>query len=53
MDPASWSENNILDFSEEQKNNRKLIKDIMEHAIDINIPLEVDGGFGEDWYSCK
>ena len=30
MDPASWSENNILDFSEEQKNNRKLIKDIME-----------------------
>ena len=30
MDPASWSENNIIDFSEEQKNNRMLIKDIME-----------------------
>ena len=30
-----------------------LVKNIMEHAIDINVPLEVDGGYGEDWYSCK
>ena len=30
MDPASWSINNEYDFTEEQKNNRKFIKDIME-----------------------
>jgi len=30
MDPASWSYNNETDFTEEQKNNRKFIRDIME-----------------------
>jgi len=30
MDPASWSFNNKYDFTEEQKNNRKFIRDIME-----------------------
>ena len=30
MDPASWSVNNIFNFTEEQKKNRKFIKDIME-----------------------
>ena len=30
MDPASWSENNIFNFTEEQKKNRKFIRDIME-----------------------
>ena len=30
MDPASWSINNKYNFTEEQKNNRKFIKDIME-----------------------
>lgn len=30
-----------------------LVKDVMEHALDIGIELEVDGGFGEDWYSAK
>ena len=30
MDPASWSKNNTLGLSEEQKNNRQLIKDVME-----------------------
>ena len=30
MDPASWSDNNIFNFTEEQKKNRKFIKDIME-----------------------
>ena len=38
---------------EEKETAYSLIKNIMEHAIDINVPLEVDGGFGEDWYSCK
>lgn len=31
----------------------KLIKDIMENAMTLSIPLEVDGGFGKDWYSAK
>ena len=30
MDPASWSDNNIFNFTDEQKNNRKFIRDIME-----------------------
>ena len=30
MDTASWSFNNKYDFTEEQKNNRKFIRDIME-----------------------
>ena len=31
----------------------KLIKDIMENALDLDTPLLVDGGFGRDWYSAK
>ena len=30
MDPASWSFNNYFDFTEEQKNNRELIRSVME-----------------------
>ena len=30
MDPASWSDNNTFDFTEEQKNNRQFIRSIME-----------------------
>ena len=30
MDPASWADNNTFNFTEEQKNNRKLIRDDME-----------------------
>ena len=30
MDPASWSDNNNIDFTEAQKQNRKLIRDVME-----------------------
>ena len=31
----------------------KLIKDIMENALNLDVPLLVDGGFGHDWYSAK
>ena len=31
----------------------KLTKDIMENALNIDVPLLVDGGFGRDWYSAK
>ena len=30
-----------------------LIKKEMENAIDFDVPLEVEGGFGKDWYSTK
>lgn len=31
----------------------KLVKDIMEKALTLDVPLKVDGGFGKDWYSVK
>lgn len=37
----------------EKETAYKLIKDIMENALLIDVPLEVDGGFGRDWYSAK
>ena len=30
-----------------------LIKEIMEHALDLGVKLEVDGGFGHSWYDAK
>lgn len=30
-----------------------LVKNIMEHAMDLPTKLEVDGGFGHTWYDCK
>lgn len=30
-----------------------LVKDIMEHAIDLPVKLEVDGGYGRTWYDAK
>ena len=38
---------------EEKDEIYKLVKDIMEHALKLEVPLEVDGGFGEDWYQAK
>ena len=37
----------------EKEQAYKIIKDIMENALSIDVPLEVDGGFGRDWYSAK
>ena len=31
----------------------KLVKETMENALALDVPLEVDGGFGLDWYSAK
>ena len=31
----------------------KLVKDTMEHALKIDVPLEVDGGFGLTWFDAK
>ena len=30
-----------------------LVKDNMTHALDLSVPLEVDGGFGDSWYEAK
>jgi DNA polymerase-1 len=30
-----------------------VIKDIMEHALELQVPLKVDYGYGEDWYEVK
>ena len=30
-----------------------LVKDIMEHALQLDVKLEVDGGYGRSWYDCK
>ena len=30
-----------------------VIRDIMENAIDIDVPLKVDAGYGTDWYEVK
>ena len=38
---------------DEKEKAYKLIKDIMENALNLDIPLLVDGGFGHDWYSAK
>lgn len=40
-------------YKEEKEKVYNLAKSIMESALNIDIPLEVDGGFGKDWYSAK
>ena len=40
-------------YKDEKEEVYNTAKSIMEHALDIDIPLEVDGGFGKDWYSAK
>ena len=40
-------------YKDEKDAIYNLVKSIMEGALDIDVPLEVDGGFGKDWYSAK
>ncbi|MCR5516942.1 MAG: DNA polymerase I, partial [Lachnospira sp.] len=40
-------------YKEEKEELFKMVKSIMESALQVDIPLEVDGGFGKDWYSAK
>ena len=39
--------------SKEKDKVYDLVKNIMENAMKLNVPLEVDGGFGRTWYDCK
>ena len=38
---------------EEKETAYQIIKDQMVNALQLSIPLEVDGGFGLSWYDCK
>ncbi|NLB49387.1 MAG: hypothetical protein GX807_01015, partial [Erysipelotrichia bacterium] len=38
---------------EEKEKVYPLIKNIMEHALDLKAGLEIDGGFAKDWYDAK
>ncbi len=38
---------------EEKEIVYQLVKEKMTNAMELNIPLEVDGGFGLSWYDCK
>ena len=40
-------------INEEKDIIEKLVKDIMEHTIKLNVPLEVDIEFGTNWYDAK
>ena len=39
--------------SDEKEIVYNLVKDVMEHAMDLPTKLEVDGGFGHTWYDAK
>lgn len=38
---------------EEKEKVYGLVKETMEHAMELDVSLEVDGGFGKDWYDAK
>ncbi len=38
---------------EEKEKVYQVIKDKMINAMNLSIPLQVDGGFGKSWYDCK
>ena len=38
---------------EEKEKAYQIVKEQMTKAMDLSVPLEVDGGFGESWYDCK
>ena len=38
---------------EEKEKAYQIIKDKMVNAMELSVPLEVDGGFGDTWYDCK
>ena len=40
-------------YKEEKEIVYNLVKDTMEHAMDLDVNLEVDGGFGKTWYDAK
>ena len=44
----------ILKVHKDEKDSiYNLVKNTMENALKIDVPLEVDGGFGKSWYEAK
>ena len=42
---------NVL--NEEKEKVKNIVKETMEHTIKLNVPLEVDIEFGNNWYDAK
>ncbi len=40
-------------YKDEKDAIYKLVKTVMENAMKLKVPLEVDGGFGKSWYDAK
>ena len=40
-------------YKDEKEKVYDLVKSTMENAMKLEVPLEVDGGFGKDWYEAK
>ena len=40
-------------YKDEKERVYSLVKSTMENAMKLDVPLEVDGGFGKDWYDAK
>ena len=40
-------------YKEEKEKVYNIVKNVMENAMQLDVPLEVDGGFGKDWYDAK
>lgn len=40
-------------YDDEKDQVYKLVKDTMESAMKLNVPLKVDGGFGKSWFEAK
>lgn len=38
---------------EETEALEKLVKQAMEHTIQLDVPLRADGSFGETWFDTK
>jgi DNA polymerase-1 len=32
---------------------KEIVPDVMEHAIELNVPLKVDYAYGSSWYDAK
>lgn len=32
---------------------QKLVEDVMEHAVELSVPLKVESDFGQSWYDAK
>ena len=40
-------------YKGEEEILQKIVRDSMENAVELTIPLEVDDSFGKNWYEVK